>query len=71
MAKLRAAAKAARSEMRKVRKAKNELELAKDTGRLDADGYRTRLARASEAEKRVITRFNAVYIDTVKQPLRP
>lgn len=63
---LEGAAKQARKDMREVRKARNELEMAKDRDQIDDATYRDKKAIVRRAEELVTTDFNAQWVAVMK-----
>lgn len=63
---LEGAAKQARKDMREVRKARNELEMAKDRDQIDDATYRDKKAIVRRAEELVTTDFNSQWVAVMK-----
>ena len=63
---LEGAAKQARKDMRAVRKARNELETAKDRGTIDDATYKEKKMIVRRAEDLVLTEFNSQWVATMK-----
>lgn len=68
---MRGAVKQANSELRKIKKLRGALEVARDDGRIDAALYREKAHLLSEREKLVFTAFNKRYVAFVERPARP
>lgn len=63
--------KAARKDVRAIRKDRAELQLARELGTISDQTYRETTALLDDAERTVIVEFNKAYLLTVETPARP
>ncbi|WP_116970787.1 LPD38 domain-containing protein [Blastomonas sp. UPD001] len=68
---LEAAAKAARKELRGIRKAKGTVQQAYDLGKIDEATYNSERAVYKQAEDLVISQFNTLWVAQVIKPAAP
>lgn len=63
--------KAAKKEMRKLKKERGKIELQRDIGEITAEEAAAEIAFLRDEEKLIIEEFNADYIATIAKPKRP
>lgn len=63
--------RSADSDMRALKKARGELEMASGQGEITAEEYRAQKREIDDQQKAVIANFNRIYLETVDNPTRP